>query len=131
VRLIVEFKQSQGYAYDLAQLAKLVDQFLADPELGRLWLVCEPELPVGYVILCFGFSFEFGGRDAFIDELYVEPRHRGKGWGRAAVEHALQSAPDLAVRAVHLEVEPGNPAIRLYDKLGFKPSGRHLLSIRT
>jgi GNAT superfamily N-acetyltransferase len=41
---------------------------------------------LGYIVLAFGFSFETGGRNAFIDELYVAPEHRGKGIARRARE---------------------------------------------
>ena len=54
-------------------------QLLADPTLGRAWL-----LPgcAGYLILTFGFSLEYGGRDAFIDEFFIAAPHRGRGLGR-------------------------------------------------
>jgi len=32
----------------------------------------------GYAATCSGFSIEFGGRDAFIDELHIAPGHRAR-----------------------------------------------------
>src|SRR4051795_1535429 len=57
-------------------------RLIADPSLGRVWLVRLEDLPVAYVVLCFGFSVELGGRDAFIDELFVAAAYRGRGIGR-------------------------------------------------
>src|SRR5690242_1648322 len=67
-----------------AALMRLLD----DPSLGRVWLLLsdDPEqASAGYMVVCFGYSLEFGGRDAFIDELFVVAEHRGRGIGRWAV----------------------------------------------
>ena len=39
------------------------------------------ERHVGYVVVTLGFSLESGGRDGFIDELYIAPAARGRGIG--------------------------------------------------
>src|SRR5437762_9391224 len=57
-----------------------------DETLGRLWLIRSDDQPVGFVALVFSFSLEFGGRVAFIDELFVNENFRGRGIGRRAVE---------------------------------------------
>ncbi|MGB8330919.1 MAG: GNAT family N-acetyltransferase [Polyangiales bacterium] len=42
------------------------------------------EVP-GYLIVTLGFSFERGGRDGFIDELFIDARFRGHRLGREAI----------------------------------------------
>lgn len=50
--------------------------------LGGIWLIyCEGNA-VGYIMLCFGYSIEFCGKDAFIDEFCIQPEFRGKGLGK-------------------------------------------------
>lgn len=79
----------------------------------------------------FGFSFEYGGRDAFIDELYLDKAYRGKGHGKAVLEQAAIEAKELGVKAIHLEVERHNASGRkLYTKSGFETSDRELMSKR-
>ncbi len=126
------FNGSQGYPFDAAAGRRALEEFVASPALGRIWLILHAGTrPVGYLVLSFGFSFEYGGRDAFIDELFVDERWQGAGLGRAALEFALAEARELGVHAVHLEVEPGNvPAERIYDRSGFRASGRCLLTRR-
>ena len=63
-------------------------------------------LAIGYLVLTIGYSLERGGRDAFIDELYVRAERRGRGLGALAVATAEAAARRLGVRAVHLEVDP-------------------------
>lgn len=47
-----------------------VARLLGDNELGIIWLIDVNNIPVGYVVLCFGYSVEFAGGDAFVDELF-------------------------------------------------------------
>jgi len=102
---------------------------LAEPHLGRAWLIVDSGAAVGYVVLTVSFSFEYRGRDAFIDELYIEPTHRRRGLGRAAMAFAEESAKELGVNAIHLEVDHGNdPAMELYKRIGYADHGRYLMT---
>jgi ribosomal protein S18 acetylase RimI-like enzyme len=106
-------------------------QLLRDPSLGRAWLICDGQMAVGYVILTLGYSLEFHGRDAIVDELFIEATHRGSGWGHRAMEFFEAEATALGVRAIHLEVSPENSAARdLYRRVGFEDRRRHLLTKR-
>ncbi len=103
--------------------------FLDNASLGRLWLILRDEVPVGYLILTLGFSFEYGGYDAFIDEVYIREEHRGGGIGRQALAFAEEECRRLGVRALHLEVEHQNVnALVLYRKVGFVDHERYLLT---
>jgi GNAT superfamily N-acetyltransferase len=102
---------------------------LRDPAFGRVWLICDRENPVGYVVLTFGYSLELLGRDAFVDEFFLLASHRGRGWGRKTMEFVEQAARALGVHAIHLEVTRHNAgAQQFYPKLGFKDREHHLMS---
>ena len=58
-----------------------LDNLLADDSLGKVWLIHLGGAAVGYIVLTFSYSLEFDGRDAFVDELYVEEGYRGRGVG--------------------------------------------------
>jgi ribosomal protein S18 acetylase RimI-like enzyme len=104
---------------------------LGDPELGRVWLIERGGAPAGYLVVTWGFSLEFHGRDAFIDELYVAPAHRGAGLGRQAVDVAEAACLAYGVGALHLEVENGNErAHALYRRSGFAERGLRLMTKR-
>jgi GNAT superfamily N-acetyltransferase len=83
---------------DLATLTKLAEDFhaedghvldeggrralaaIADGEpLARAWLFELGGRAIGYGVLTLGFSVEYGGRDGFIDDLYLAPVARGRG----------------------------------------------------
>ena len=115
----------------LAALARLID----DKSLGRVWLVEHDNAPAGYAVLTYGYSLEFLGRDAFVDEVYLRPAYRGRGWGRQTLCALEKSARAAGVNAIHLEAMRGNNrARRVYRQLGFsrRPSElmTKLLSVR-
>ena len=115
--------------FDEDEVRAALDKFLGHAELGWAWLLWLGEKPAGYVILTLGYSFEFRGRDAFIDELYIEPEFRRRGLGRRALEFAEEKARASGVNALHLEVDRGNdPALELYRRSGYENHGRHLLT---
>ena len=108
---------------------RAVAALVADPSLGRAFLIETATGPAGYVVLTLGFSLEFLGRDAFVDELFVTPEHRGHGLGRAAIRFLESVAAELGVAALHLEVGPDNEkALRLYRRAGFEDRRHHLMT---
>ena len=115
--------------FDESAARKTFRQFLSLPGFGRVWLLCERNSPVGYIILTIGFSFEFHGHDAFVDELYIEAAFRRRGYGRDAVSFLEKEASKMGVNAVHLEVDRGNdPAFELYRRSGYKDHDRFLMT---
>jgi ribosomal protein S18 acetylase RimI-like enzyme len=77
------------------------------------WLVIECDgAPVGRIYL------EQTFREIRLMDVALLPTARGKGVGSALV-NALLAAADRLGLAVSLHVEPFNPAIRLYRRLGF------------
>ena len=104
-------------------------QFLSLPAFGRIWLFYEGPTLVGYIILTIGFSFEFRGHDAFIDELYIVPAHRRRGFGHQAMAFVEQRAREMGVNAIHLEVDRGNDsALELYRRCGYEDHDRYLMT---
>jgi GNAT superfamily N-acetyltransferase len=138
-----EYYAFDGHGFDEAKARTVLTTLLRDQNLGRAWLIQDSENPVGYIVLCFGYSLEWLGRDAFVDEFYLQKEYRGRGWGRAAIAFVEDAARDAGVRALHLEVVRENAAApQIYGKMGFcehqssfmskwiaqdssKPRGRH------
>jgi ribosomal protein S18 acetylase RimI-like enzyme len=122
---------ADGYPFDEAQARRATSGLIADRSLGRLWVVEEDGAVVGYLALTFGHSLEYGGRDAFIDEVAIDETYRGCGLGSELVRLAEAECRAEGIRALHLEVERDKAAtIRLYRRLGFEDHGRYLLTRR-
>jgi ribosomal protein S18 acetylase RimI-like enzyme len=94
--------------------------------LGRAWLIHEAGVLAGYAVLGLGFGIEYGGADAFVDDLYLVPAARGRGLGEAVMVWLEGEARAMGLAALFLVVDPDNlPARRLYDRRGFE--GTHWL----
>ncbi|MGV3574456.1 MAG: GNAT family N-acetyltransferase [Devosia sp.] len=56
-------------------------------------------------------------------QVYVRPEHRGSGMSKALCEHLIEHAREKVIQ-IHLGVWAENePAIRLYERLGFETYG--------
>ena len=119
-----DYPHSPYFEAAIVQIAK------GEP-MARAWMVRHADRVVGYVVLTLGYSIEYGGRDGFIDDLYLIPEARGRGWGRIVVDFALSEAVRLGIRTLHLEVEANNNrAQSLYRFAGFEETGRRLMRRR-
>ncbi len=102
---------------------------LADDRLGCVFMAEQAGRPIGYTVVGFGYSLEFHGRDAFVDELYVVAAARGQGVGSLLLDAAEMACRARGIRALHLESGHGNPrATALYEGRGFKAHERHLMT---
>jgi diamine N-acetyltransferase len=130
VPLVRDFCAHFGYPYAEPLKRDALARALAEPSLGRLWLILSGGGDIaGYLFLSFYFSLEYGGRTAFIDEIFVRPEHRVAGLGSAALRSALGAAREMGLTAVHLETERSNDrALALYVRLGFVDYDRRLLT---
>ena len=129
VALMRGYYAQDGYTFvdDEARAAALM--LINDPGLGRLWVAFDGGKVVGYVAVALGFSFEYRGREAFVDELFIAESHRGRGLGREALELAESYCREAGVNALHLEVERHRePALELYRRRGFEDYGRYLMT---
>ena len=83
------------------------------------------------MVLCYGYSLEYLGRDAFIDELYLIESYRRRGWGKRTMQFVQEEAQRQGIRAIHLEVVRRNTnAFEFYRKLGFKDHDHRLMTLR-
>jgi GNAT superfamily N-acetyltransferase len=110
------------------QVRETVHELLVNPSRGRVYLISDADASIGYLVLSFDFSLEYGGMNAWIDEFFVRPELRGKGIGSKTLEFAAQAAREHGAKVLHLEVNRGNRAIHLYRRHGFEDHSRYLLS---
>lgn len=124
-----EFYLHEELAFDDANAPQALDGILKNEAFGRVFLVRAGEVIAGYVVLTFGYSLEFHGRDAFVDELFLHKAFRGQGIGKQVLEFIVSVCAENGIRALHLEVERKNTiAQRSYRNFGFADHDRYLMT---
>lgn len=132
VEMMQDFYAIDGYPIDVEQSKILFSTFISNENLGKVWLIQSENQTIGYLILTFIFSFEYGGTIGFVDELYLSEQARGKGIGKESIAFAQAEAAKLSLKLLYLEVEPHNAtAQKLYLAAGFSQHKRELMRFKT
>lgn len=98
---------------------------------GAVYLIGPSRGPIGFIVVTFGWSVEFGGLDGFIDEIYIRSGVRGRGVGAEVIASLVSMLKSVGMKALHLEVDPANEsALRLYKRCHFKARDGYLLMSR-
>lgn len=130
-QMMQDFYAIDNYPIDVDVTKTLFQEFISDEHLGKSWLIYSENKIVGYIILTFIFSFEYGGKIAFVDELFIKETARGKGFGKEAIQFIQQEVPKLSLKLLYLEVEPHNEnAQKLYLAHDFELHNRKLMKYK-
>jgi len=126
-----QYYAEDGYPLLEPEARAALRDLTRDERLGCVWVAELHGRVVGYLAVTFGFSFEYRGRDAFVDELFIREEARGRGLGREALEIAEAFCRAHGVKALHLEVERHREhAVELYRVTGFENHERYLMTKR-
>ncbi|HLO72342.1 MAG TPA: GNAT family N-acetyltransferase [Flavobacterium sp.] len=131
IDMMKDFYAIDDYPIDVEISKTLFQEFIKHNNLGSAWLVHHNGDVAGYVILTYVFSFEYQGKIAFIDELYVKEIYRGKGVGKAILQYIQQQAQVNDLKLLYLEVENHNEsAEKLYLSNNFVIHNRKLMKYK-
>ncbi|MDF5722539.1 MAG: GNAT family N-acetyltransferase [Rhizonema sp. PD37] len=129
IELVKEFHENEHLPFDKQADSIVLEEILTNNSLGQVCLIQQFNEVIGYIIITLGYSLEYGGRDAFIDEFYLRPNYRGQGIGTKTLEFIEGACLALGVKALHLEVDFDNAnAQRLYHRVGYKKHERYLMT---
>lgn len=120
---------------ELADYEKLLDRFhitreviardyLCEPPLLRCDLAFEGDRPVGVATWYWTYHSFAARRGIFLEDLFVRPDTRGKGYGKALLSHLARNAVEGGGGQVEWEVLDWNqPSIDFYEGIGAKRQG--------
>lgn len=129
LKFIQELYEHEDIRFDESMARTALEQLIQDDSLGYAWLIYGGDEVIGYVVLTLGYSLEFAGRDALIDELYILEEYRGVGVGTKVLEFLTEFCNSLGIKAIHLVVErKNNTAHSLYRKMGFEDCNRDIMT---
>lgn len=82
----------------------------------------EDEKPVGFALYFHNFSTFVGKPGLYLEDVFVEPEHRGKGYGKAILVELAKIAKERNCGRFEWSVLDWNtPSIEFYKSLGAKP----------
>ena len=101
---------------------QLVDVLFGERPVAEVLLAFEAESPVGFAVYFYNFSTWLGRPGLYLEDLFVKPEKRGKGYGRALLVELARIARDRGCGRMEWAVLDWNePAIKFYRALGAKP----------
>ena len=115
----------------LAEYEKLENEVTATPELLKTWifekkkaevlLAFEGEQPVGYALFFHNFSTFLGRAGIYLEDLFVLPEMRGKGYGKALLTHLARLTVQRGCGRLEWSCLDWNkPSLDFYHALGAK-----------
>ena len=119
--------------HDLATYERAPDEVTATEEqlnqvlfgprpAAEVVLALEGDAPVGFAVFFHNFSTWLGRPGLYLEDLFVKPEERGKGYGRALLVHLARIARDRGCGRMEWAVLDWNEtAIQFYRALGAKP----------
>lgn len=116
----------------IAIYEKMLDEVVATEELLTEWLferkiaevifAVEDGVEVGFALFFHNFSTFVGRAGLYLEDLYVKPEYRGKGYGKALLKKLAQIAVERNCGRMEWTCLDWNkPSIDFYLSLGAKP----------
>ncbi len=101
---------------------QLVDVLFGDRPVAEVLLAFEAGSPVGFAVFFRNFSTWLGRPGLYLEDLFVKPEKRGKGYGRALLVYLAKIALERGCGRMEWAVLDWNePAIKFYCAIGAKP----------
>ena len=117
---------------ELAKYEKMEDDVVATPQLLREWIFDKQKAEVifpmvdgqevGYALFVHNFSTFLGRAGLYLEDLFILPQYRGKGYGKATLKELAHIAVERHCGRLEWSCLDWNkPSIDFYLSLGAKP----------
>src|SRR5438045_6938624 len=120
IRELAEYERAPDAV--VATEAGLRDVLFGPKRSAEVLLALENGEPVGFAVYFYNFSTWLGRPGLYLEDLFVKPEKRGKGYGRALLIELAKIARDRGCGRMEWAVLDWNePAIKFYRALCAKP----------
>ncbi len=105
-----------------ATTAKIETHLFGPKAVAECLLAFEDNTPIGFALFFHNYSTFVSKPGIYLEDLFVDPTYRGKGYGKALLETLIQLAKDRDCGRVEWSVLDWNTsAISFYESMGAKP----------
>lgn len=116
----------------LAEYEKMADEVVATPEILKEWIfdkkkaevifAVENGKEVGFALFFHNFSTFLGRAGIYLEDLFVLPEYRGKGYGKALLKFLAKTTVERGCgRLEWVCLDWNKPSIDFYLSVGAKP----------
>ena len=129
ISLIKELAEYEHLSHEVIASVNDIRKTLFGKRLFAETLIGEFEgLPISFALFFFNYSTFLGKPGIYLEDLYVQPEHRGKGFGSKMLAHVAALAKERNCGRFEWSVLNWNtPAIRAYEKLDAIPMKEWIL----
>lgn len=119
LKFIRKLAEYERLTHEVVATEESVRQSLFGPHpAGEVLLAYEGDEPVGFAVYYENFSTFLGLPGIYLEDLFVEPSHRGKGYGKALFAATARAAHERGGRMNWAVLKWNQPSIEFYKKLG-------------
>ena len=102
-----------------ASIPKIEEHLFGNKAVAECLLAFEGETPVGFALFFHNYSTFVSKPGIYLEDLFIEPIHRGKGYGKALLLNLIDLAKDRNCGRVEWSVLDWNVhAIKFYESIG-------------
>jgi GNAT superfamily N-acetyltransferase len=130
VSMMAEFYSDSPYTLNPQRATAAFSSLLADERLGLVWFIQSNSKDVGYVVVTYCYTMNYGGLSAVVDDFFIQQPFRGTGLGKAAMAEVRSLCASNGIRAIHVETGHDNsPALAVYRRASFVDTGHAHLTL--
>lgn len=119
IRGLAEYERMSD---EVVATEELLEEWLFDKEAAEVLFVCENGTEVGFALFFHNFSTFLGRAGIYLEDLFVDPAHRGKGYGTALIRELARIAVTRGCgRLEWCCLDWNEPSIEFYKSLGAVP----------
>jgi GNAT superfamily N-acetyltransferase len=122
--LILHFIKGIAHFEKLSHLVEATEEkirkhLFGEKSVAECFLAYEGDMPVGFALFFHNYSTFVSKPGIYLEDLYIEPQFRGKGYGKKLLLHLVQTARERGCGRVEWSVLDWNQtAIDFYKSLG-------------
>lgn len=118
VNLIRHLAEYEKLSHEAVMTIELIEKNVFEKEYAKVILAEENEIVVGFALYFFNFSTFLGKPGLYLEDLFIEPQYRGKGYGKKLlIELAKIAVKKGCGRMEWIVLDWNTPSIEFYKLL--------------
>lgn len=119
---IKDLAEFEKLSHEVVANEKSIEKYIFEQQKAHV-IIAELALkPIGFALFFENFSTFLGLPGIYLEDLYIQPAFRGRGYGSRLLEHLAQHTRAKGYGRLEWSVLNWNEkAIKLYEKMGAKP----------